>query len=46
MNKFYSIYDAEIDVTRHTASKSLAEKIFTTRNNSSGMGQTVLVRKS
>lgn len=30
MNKFYSIYDAEIDVTRHTASKSLAEKIFKT----------------
>lgn len=28
MNKFYSIYDAEIDATRHTASKSLAEKIF------------------
>ena len=27
MNKFYSIYDAEIDATRHTASK-MAEKIF------------------
>lgn len=30
MNKFYSIYDAEIDVTRHTASKSLARRFLKT----------------
>lgn len=30
MNKFYSIYDAEIDVTRHTASKTWPRRFLKT----------------